>query len=202
MELQCDCPASSAHELLIEPLSLLQRILSFLCCTSTSSHSSTTVTDVDTLLSPTEWRRAQEEGGDEGEFLGHDRSLRNGSDDPEGDRSTSNNRRGKFGARKLSFLSYVFSPFSANTDASNSEYVAVATLSGEADDGGDNGDVELGDLTEDGFINSSNKNIKGNKVTGKVAKVRASGCGCGKGNCKCGVNCRCGEVATAPAKVL
>jgi len=205
-EVQCDCPASSAHELLVEPPSFLQRLFPLLFCGITDSFSSTahnnTVAEVDTLLSPNEWRRTQEEGGDEGEFLGRDRSRSNAPDDTEGDRSTNSSSRNKLGVRKVSFLSYVLGPFSANADATKSDYVAVSTLSSDADDGGDNGDVELGDLADDGFTTLHKKSKdKNSKVSGKVAKVRAGGCGCGKGNCKCGVNCRCGEVAAAPAKV-
>ena len=207
MEVQCDCPASSAHELLVEPPSLLQRLLSFLFCGSIDSFSSNTahnntVAEVDTLLSPNEWRRTQEEGGDEGEFLGRDRSHSNASGDTEENGSTRSSDRNKLGVRKLSFLSYVLSPFSTNADAAKSEYVAVSMLSSDADDGGDSGDVELGDLVNDGFttLHKMSKD-KNSKVSGKVAKVRVGGCGCGKGNCKCGVNCRCGEVTVAPAKL-
>lgn len=199
---QCDCPASSAHELHIEPPSLLQRLLSFLFCRSpdrdgVTTAATSTVADVATLLSPAEWRRALEEGGDEGEFIGS-ASHAIEENDVNGDTSRGSNR---LGARKLSFLSYVFSPFTATADAYGRDYVAVSTLSTEADDNGDSGDVELGDLTADGFVVKRNKKAKKNNQAGKAGASRAAGCGCGKGNCKCGVNCRCGEVTVMPTKL-
>ena len=219
---QCDCPASSAYELAPEAPSIFQSLCMYLTCTHGGSTSGGTSADVSTLLSPSEWRRRQEEGeGEEGEFLGRgsvgsvsevDGSVgaeSSGGDDSGDSRSVMNRLCNPFRASTSTSSTARSRAASNSSSRSSKDYVTYSTLTTDADES--DGDVELGDLeltthtTTTTATNTSKGRGKNKGADGRLspigtaatapAAVSRGGCGCGQGNCKCGANCRCGEVA-------
>ena len=145
--------------------------------------------DFDSLLSPNEWRRRQEQISldpraavlQEDEPLAtHGMDSTASSGGAHGMLNRMLNPLGRLVGRKLG--------------DSRPDYEPLSTLSGEPDQ---EGDMEMG-APERRVINTN----KG-KNAGLVSKppLSIAGCGCEKSNCKCGPNCRCGEVVKPKRRV-
>lgn len=97
-----------------------------------------------------------------------------------------------------------------------SDYTDYAPVQNPARGGGD-GDIELGVSGAKGeykydsasYSTLVRRNGSGESVHGLLAKAGSKGdtvgvvkgCGCGKGNCKCGGSCMCGDTTAKVARV-
>lgn len=198
---QCNCPASSALDFAPEqpsPLVALWRHL-------TGDHSASVRTTEEALLTPAEWRQDQQDRGVTASALA---SFATGDAENEGEEGGGEGDGDSSLWQSMLRAVGVRSGNSKRTDYS--EYEAVQNPAR-----GD-GDIELGvsgasggkgDYVYDSGARNGTlvrRNASGESVLellpGKVASkgdlsaaAIAKGCGCGKGNCKCGNSCMCGD---------
>ena len=191
----CDCPASSAPELVDDiPTSPVMRIWAALTGTR-AVH----LTDASELLTPAEWR-AEALSKENHSFVRM--QVERALDDHDHDDYSNQDGQGKSVWSPMSFVGQKRVGLRSGLGSGVREGYAPV-MADEEESGFGIGDIELRDAAGMIKINSEAHHTKSSRVSAPAntsAKVKVKvGCGCGKGNCRCGSGCRCGE-ATSPKK--
>lgn len=174
----CNCPASSALEVVVEEPSLLQKVWTVLSGARSAAPSDTMAG----LLTPAEWRAATL--GSEGD----DRTIRVGGangkiddDRMEEEGDFEDDGKGKQGVwNPMRILGMGLPSGPRRGGRSGYALVDVSMRDSDTED-----DIELA------RVDAAGKGV-GNKKGAQPSG--GGGCGCGQGNCRCGSECRCGEA--------